>query len=214
MSNFGASLKNARRKKSLSLKRAAQTLKTEENYLKSFEGENYAKLPPRVYARGLLKKYCDLLGLPSKKFLKILEGKYSAGSKTERLQTEGVGKRTINKIIRAVSFNFKTWFLLAVFAAIFIYLLVGIEDVFGRPKIEIFSPKDGIAVEDSKILVWGEVEGVFKDFAINNQKIGISGEGNFRESIFLKPGVNEIVVSASNLFGKKSEEKIQIVRVE
>ncbi|MBI4213960.1 MAG: DUF4115 domain-containing protein [Chloroflexi bacterium] len=61
--SIGALLRQARGEKALSLADVQQTLRVSQRYLQALEADDYAALPPGVYARALIRQYAALLGL-------------------------------------------------------------------------------------------------------------------------------------------------------
>lgn len=206
--NIGTFLKKERKKAKLQMSEVAEKLKTKKSFIEALEEDDFNNLPAKVYLRGLVKNYCDLLEVPSKKFLRQLDKEYKIPqSDTEKLLK--VGKKTpLESFCLA---DAKKWLALVLFLIIFLYLALKAEDIFGRPQIEISYPADDLVVADSEVFVQGKIEGVFKNFSINGQRASVSEDGEFREKIFLKQGINEIVFSAVNLFGRQAEESIRII---
>lgn len=60
---FGRKLKDARIRLGLSLAEIEEETKIRKYYLEALEAENFAVLPPPVYASGFVKRYASILGL-------------------------------------------------------------------------------------------------------------------------------------------------------
>ncbi|NLO22322.1 MAG: helix-turn-helix domain-containing protein [Syntrophomonadaceae bacterium] len=60
---FGETLRNTRINKQITLEQIEEDTKIRRMYLEAIEDENFAVLPPRVYAIGFVKKYVRYLGL-------------------------------------------------------------------------------------------------------------------------------------------------------
>lgn len=60
---FGDTLKNTRTDKQITLEQIEEDTKIRRMYLEAIENENFAVLPPKVYAIGFVKKYTRYLGL-------------------------------------------------------------------------------------------------------------------------------------------------------
>ncbi len=63
ISNFGAKIKSERERQGYSLEDVARETKIRELYLNAIEEENFAILPPRVYATGFVTRYALYLKL-------------------------------------------------------------------------------------------------------------------------------------------------------
>jgi cytoskeleton protein RodZ len=62
--SLGARLRRARELKSLSVQKAADELRLDAWAIEAIENDQYERVGPAVYAKGHLKKYAQLLGLP------------------------------------------------------------------------------------------------------------------------------------------------------
>lgn len=206
--NIGSFLKKERKKISLSVGEVSRALKTKKSLIEALENNDFHSLPARVYLRGLVKKYCEFLNIPSKKVLRELDETY--GESVNPLP-KSAKQYKITKVRGFCLADAKKWIALIIFLAIFFYVILRAEDVFGRPRIDIEYPTDNLIITDDEVLVSGSVEGVFKNFSINGQRTNVSEEGSFKEKISLKDGINEITFSAINLFGRQAEKSIKII---
>jgi len=65
----GLKLKAERERRGLSAQKAADEMHLDRWVIEALEGDDYARIGPTVYAKGHLKKYAALLGLPSAEVL-------------------------------------------------------------------------------------------------------------------------------------------------
>ena len=65
----GSKLKAERERRGLSAQKAADELHLDRWVIEALEGDDYARIGPTVYAKGHLKKYAALLGLPTAEVL-------------------------------------------------------------------------------------------------------------------------------------------------
>lgn len=65
----GSKLKAERERRGLSAQKAADEMHLDRWVIEALEGDDYARIGPTVYAKGHLKKYAALLGLPSAEVL-------------------------------------------------------------------------------------------------------------------------------------------------
>lgn len=68
---LGDVLKKAREKKGLSIDSVAEETKIQKRYLLDLEDENFDDMPGKVYERGFLRTYAELLGLNLDDILKL-----------------------------------------------------------------------------------------------------------------------------------------------
>ena len=78
------------------------------------------------------------------------------------------------------------------------------------PKITVFAPKNGVVVNESLLVIEGQVKNA-KKITLNDRPIVIDEAGNFNEKILLSYGYNVLTLEAEDRFGKKDERELQIV---
>jgi len=78
------------------------------------------------------------------------------------------------------------------------------------PKIILSTPADGAVVSESLISIAGQVKNV-KEITLNDRPIVIDEAGYFDENILLSYGYNVLELKAEDRFGKKTEQKLQLV---
>ncbi|MBW2065777.1 MAG: DUF4115 domain-containing protein [Deltaproteobacteria bacterium] len=70
---LGLLLKNEREKKGLTHEQVAQITRLRKHYVEALEKEEWDKLPPRVFTRGFVRSYAQLLGLDEQRILSLYE---------------------------------------------------------------------------------------------------------------------------------------------
>lgn len=209
--DVGSRLRKRRQAKGFSVREAAERARTRKFFIKAIEENNFAVLPPKVYTRGIIERYCKILDLTGKKIWRDLE-KETGFSGTFKKQDNFCASR--NKFFSVDFLRIKKWLLLGVFAAIALFIAWRGEAIFGRPNLEIWHPEGDLVVSMDEFFVEGKTEGILKSFSVNGQAVNVAEDGTFREKIFLKPGENEIIFQATNLFDKKIEIKRKIINQE
>ncbi len=81
--------------------------------------------------------------------------------------------------------------------------------VFG-PKIEIISPQNGSLISNSLTEVLGIAKNI-KEIYMNDRKIFVDEQGNFKEEMLLSYGYNVIAIKASDKFGRSTEKIIEVI---
>src|ERR1700722_10566942 len=76
--NVGPRLKAERERRGLSAQKAADELHLDGWVVDALEAEDYERIGPSVYAKGHLKRYAALLGLPSDEILAGYESRVQA----------------------------------------------------------------------------------------------------------------------------------------
>jgi hypothetical protein len=99
--------------------------------------------------------------------------------------------------------------------AIVLILLAGytsyeIRRVAYGPRITVLSPTNGSVSTSSLIEISGVAQNI-KDISLNDRKIFIDEQGNFKEEVLLSPGYNILTFKASDKFGKETEKVIEII---
>ncbi len=83
------------------------------------------------------------------------------------------------------------------------------KDILTGPKIQISYPESGISLEKELL----ELTGTAKNIAqinINDRQIFINDKGEFGDLLLLQEGYNIIKLSASDKFGRETEQLIKI----
>ena len=78
MSDLGDLLRRARAHKGVTLRDAEKRTRINRNYLAALEAHDFDQLPPRAYARGIVRNYAQYLGLDAAAVLTMFEAATSA----------------------------------------------------------------------------------------------------------------------------------------
>ena len=90
------------------------------------------------------------------------------------------------------------------------YTLYEIHKVVFGPKITILSPENGSLATSSEIEIIGTTKNI-QDISMNDRKIFIDEQGNFKEEMLLSYGYNIITLKANDKFGKNTEKELEII---
>ena len=105
MEPLGEYLKQARKKKKLSLEKIASQTRIQERHLQALESEEFANLPAKVFAKGFVRSYAKALGLDEEKALQCFletSGTFYDQSQSEQPQPyvqvklEAASRQSIN----------------------------------------------------------------------------------------------------------------------
>lgn len=69
MQSIGERLEEARKRKGVTIREAAEATKIRGDYLNSFENNNFSINVPEIYVRGFLRSYCNFLKVNSEKVI-------------------------------------------------------------------------------------------------------------------------------------------------
>lgn len=93
---------------------------------------------------------------------------------------------------------------------LFGYTAYEIQKIVFGPRIEILSPKNGSVISNSLTEITGIAKNI-KDISLNDRKIFIDEQGNFKEELLLSYGYNTITIKADDKFGRSVEKIIEVI---
>ena len=107
------------------------------------------------------------------------------------------------------------FYLKAIIISLFLVILFGygifeIWNYATGPEIVVASPSNGSVVSGSLITVNGQGKNT-KQITLDDRPIVVDEAGNFSENILLSYGYNVLELKAEDRFGKKTEQRLQIV---
>jgi hypothetical protein len=102
-------------------------------------------------------------------------------------------------------------FIIVILIIIFVgYTLYEIQKIVLGPQIEVLYPQNGIMISNSFTEISGIAKNI-KEISLNDRKIYIDEQGNFKEQLLLAYGYNVLVLKASDKFGRKTEKVIEVI---
>lgn len=197
----------------MSLIEVSRATKIQTKYLEALEDGEYGKLPAEVYVRGFLRGYARHLGCDEEAILRLYE--------RERNIQESLGKGAAVSAIPAgiewPAFIVTTktlWIacIVLIIGGAFLYLIREYQAFVSAPRLVVTEPADQSVVSQSDLVIRGETDRGAR-ILINGQPAFVSAEGDFIEKLLLQPGLNTIVVTAANRFGKERVETISVEAV-
>ncbi|MGC4072134.1 MAG: helix-turn-helix domain-containing protein [Nibricoccus sp.] len=96
MQSIGERLEEARKRKGISIREAAEATKIRGDYLHKFESNQYDIKLPEIYVRGFLRTYANYLKLPGEKIINDYNGLGLNESKQRSLNREVYGRMDIS----------------------------------------------------------------------------------------------------------------------
>lgn len=94
-SSPGQRLQRERLAQGLDEELVAERLHITRHYLRAMEEDDYERLPGEVFARGYLRSYCLLLGVPKEPLMTLFEGRLEAARAARAAQ--GAPKRRLTR---------------------------------------------------------------------------------------------------------------------
>lgn len=203
MKTVGQTLKEAREAQFYTVEDVEKHLRIRMELLEALESDNYSKLPPATFIQGFIKNYSKFLGLDSEKMLALFRRDFEAKKHPPRVlesfksPAEKWGFRiTPSRVIGVVV----SLLILSFFA----YLWVEYHQFVGAPNLTVVTPSDQQSVDTPQVTVEGNTDPEVR-VAVNNQDIGVDGQGHFREEIKLSGSTNTITITATSKFGKTAK---------
>lgn len=199
--SWGETLRQARLRQNWPIASVAKKLKIRASYLLALEEERLDKLPAGLYGRNFLKEYALLLKIDPREILPALGGDMSAPDNPFSQPIVKPSKFLIfPKIIRNILIA------LAILVC-FLYLLFYFQKIFWPPRLEITSPAANAFIKGSSVIVSGQTD---KEATVDINGVPVlnNHDGFFSQTVNLKSGVNNIVITAK----KKNSRARTVIR--
>lgn len=190
-------LKLAREKKRISLKKLAEKTNIPENILISLEEGDFSNLPAEIFIRGYLKKISEILKL---NFEEIWQEFKESSSSNKAPKKESIKKVKEKKGSFRKIFSFLP--LLILILVILGFSLNQSIHLFGEPTLILNNPVENLTTQKENILISG-LGPKNSYLKINGKEIYLGENGSFEEEVYLNEGINKIIIEAKNRLGKK-----------
>ena len=92
------------------------------------------------------------------------------------------------------------------------YTIFAARDYLRGPDIVISEPLNGSTFTTPDVTVRGQALRI-KELTFNGRPLLIDKEGNFKETILLLPGYNNVLFIAHDKFGRSSEYSLELVYI-
>lgn len=209
---LGERLKKMRADRCMTIADVSRAIGIQMRYINALEEGKYDMLPADVYVRGFLKSYAHYFGASPDPFVLLYERERGI-EQTLRSQSSNPLKGLEGRA-RLPIFVITPKILTMVIAVLIClgsagYVYVKFRDFVSEPRLTIMDPVNGSRVSESSVLVRGISERDSRVF-INGEPVLVDENGNFSEFVSLHLGANDITVSASNRFSKKTVQKIVV----
>ncbi len=201
--SFGDFLRQKREEKGISIEKLESLTRIKKTILDNLENERFEKLPPKIYIRGIISKYCQYVELDQKEVLDNFD-KYFYENRSDKFNVGKVtGLNIVRKKLKLKSLDFTKIFVFVVGLLILLFVVKQTSLLLLPPKIEMLNPKEETSYTNTAINIKGRVLRT-KFLTINGQPIVFDKYGYFEHMMVLDPGVNEIKVGAKNQLNKSS----------
>lgn len=207
---LGEKLQKFRTEHRKSLLDVSRSIKIQVKYLEALESGSYSSLPADVYVRGFLRSYARYLGCDEEAILRMYERErniHISLKKKAPSKSDSTRMRWPTLIITTKTV-WTTCIILALGGVVF-YLVREYHTFISAPRLILVEPRDQEVVSETDIVVRGETDRGAR-VLINGQPVLIDTEGKFIEKLLLQPGLNTLVISAANRFGKERTETLTV----
>jgi len=209
LDSVGVRLKKARTELGCSRHDAAVKTKIPERYITRFEDGAYDKLPDDVYSRIFLKVYCKFLGLDVPTMVGLQRQERLRAAAPQKNPAPGASARrhptraipawqmmVTPQLIRAV-------IVIGAVLGLAVYFWLTVSRIVSPPVITLSSPRDNFVTSDHAVTVEGRTEREVS-LRINGKYVALDELGNFRDTMELQDGLNEIKVVGMKKHGKEA----------
>jgi len=207
MKKAGQRLKEARLSKGLTIEEVAQSTKIKASFLVALEEGDYGFLPSASYAQGFVKNYAKFLGLSEKEVLAVFKREFD-GDNIYKVLPRNFEQR---KEMSFSGIRTKQTGILIVFIFIILsgYIFFQYRAFLFDPSLSVSKPLNNSKVLSTDVEVIGKTDSDSVVF-INDYPVSPDDNGNFKKTISVFPGKNEIDIKSVNKFNRQAEIKREI----
>lgn len=190
---LGIILKESREAQGISIEKMSAKTHIKVEHLINIEEENFEKMPPKIFIKGIISKYCEVCNLDKDEMLNRFDNylveDIRINTKHDKLFKE---RKKIHP-----KWNFSKVLLSVFLGLVGFFVLIQVSSLLLPPKIEIIYPNADLSSDAPAVELIGKVLRT-KEFMINNQIVNFAKDGSFSYVLGLESGVNEIVILAKN----------------
>lgn len=203
--SLGEKLRELRSAKNLKVADIAKKINIRAEYLLALEEERWDDLPAGLYGKSFLKEYAAFLGLR-------LGGDLTSEKQASIAAPENPFSQKIVKKNKFIIFPRLVRNLLISLAVLicFLYLIFYLKKIVWAPSLEISNPATNIPWTTSTITVSGQTEKE-AEVKINGETVLNNHNGLFSQTINLKKGLNNIIITAKKKYSRERTVTRQIL---
>lgn len=195
---FAKLLSSLRLEKKIELELAAQKLGIKKDYLEAIENNRLDLIPSGIYKKSYLKKYAEFIGLKDELIDKRIND-LKEEDKDDPFSKKVVSRNNLlvfPKIIKIILFSLAILFCI-------LYLLFYLRKITQPPRLIITYPESNLLTDDRSVTISGETEAEV-ELKINDELVLSNNNGNFSQTINLKTGINNIIISAKKKYSREN----------
>jgi len=202
----GEKLRQARCYKNLKIEDIAKKINIRAEYLIALEEENLDKLPAGLYGKNFLKEYARFLGLKPRDLLKNWSEQTGGDNREDPFSQKIVKK---NKFIIFPKI-IKNALIIAAVLICFLYLVFYFKKVILSPELIITQPDKNLLITSNFITVSGQTEPE-AEVKINDEIVLNNHNGYFSQTVNLKKGLNNLIITAKKKYSQEKTVTRQIL---
>jgi len=199
--SIGNYVKKIREKRGILLEDIAKDINVNTKYLEAIEKGNYKELPKGVYSKIFFKKYIEYLGIRHKN---IVNDFVKEQSRNQNFESNIFFNKVVNwKNLLSLPAIVRASLIFLIVLVCLLYLFFYFKNIFLPPFLEISYPQNNQIVNDFSVDVSGCTEPE-SEVKINGQLILIDKDGCFSKNIYLKSGINNIVINSKKKYSQEN----------
>ncbi len=203
--SLGEFLLRIRKTRGWDLDRVVRETKILKEILLALEREEFYKLPPPVYLKGILKKYARYLKVDPDKLISLYEKSNHrdlVSGKSDKLPHNRffVPVAQLGRRIQLVFPRLLKWIVIII---LLLYFFYEVSLLVLPPGISLLYPPADLTTSNPELVIRGEVWRA-KDLFLNGEPITFNEKGYFEEKIILEKGLNRLEIKAVGNLGKSS----------
>lgn len=203
--SLGEKLRQTRSAKDLKVADIAKKINIRAEYLLALEEERWDDLPAGLYGKSFLKEYASFLGL--KLHENFSPEKQALAAVPDNPFSQKIVKK--NKFIIFPRLIKNILISLAVLVC-FLYLIFYLKKIVWAPSLEITNPATNLPWPADVITVTGRTEKE-AEVKINGEAVLNNNNGLFSQTINLKKGLNNIIITAKKKYSQEKTVTRQIL---
>lgn len=207
---IGSLLREARKKSGVSPDEIGTKIGIAPKVVTLIEEEGFSRLGGWVYVKTYGERYLAHFGLLNDETRDMLRREWEIASLKEKRQLKlptwrdrlaEFGRKNSSFFIAGSAAGF----------AVFFYFTYQVVTLLSNPPLVIFEPGAQFsAAHENSAVIRGSTREEVK-VTINRRPVIVSADGSFNERLYLAPGVNKIVVTASSINGKSDEKSFYVL---
>lgn len=205
MIKAGEKLKEERLKKGLTLEEVSKETKIKRDFLEAIEKSEYNKLPASTFAQGFVKNYTQFLDISESDVIPLFRREFDE-ERIYKVLPQGFS----NADFPVTRFK-KSQFILIplLFFVLIFYLVFQYKDAIISPSLDVSTPQDNQTVSSTLVLVSGSTNPDNVVY-VNGYQVSVDEKGNFKKTLSVFSGENQIDIKVVNRFNKSTEKILHI----